>query len=641
MNKPLIATLDCTIAAAKGEGEEKSLPRVDIVGYNGGKMAVGYWGDVVIDLAGLKAKDAVPILLNHDAWTINAVLGMTDAVENDGKKLKLSGAIMADDDISRPVLSLARNGYKFQASVGVTPSKYKEVDAGDKVEVNGRTLAGPFTLVQASELNEISIVPLGADGSTSARIAAEQKREQEQKMSEKAKDTAPESAVTAETVRAAAVAEELRIGKVREIAKDYPDVSAKAVADGWTPERTETEALRARAAKLEGELRAEKERSERPKVDGVIVKEKPALNGSVLTAAIVQAGGIPRTRQEKLFNADTLTAAHDAFGGKLGLQQLIVTAAQANGYSGSPFLRSTGDLKEAIRAAFSTTEFASTLSNAMNMFILDAFNAVEQEWAKIAKVNANVNDFREYETYADISDLTFDELAPNGKIAHGKGKDSKYTNQVDTLAKIIQIGRKDIVNDNIGIVQAMAAKLGRGGAIKLNKVFWTAFLSNSPVFYSEARGNLVTGEGIDNDGLEAAYKAFDEQTDPNGDPLGVSALYLVVGPDLQFDAQRFMNSPEIVIAGSTANVLGSRNIFAGRSEVVKSQYQTETGAYWLVADPASLPVIEVGFLRGATSPTVEVVEPDSDELGMAMRGFWDFGVNKQVYQAAVKVTAES
>jgi hypothetical protein len=57
--------------------------------------------------------------------------------------------------------------------------------------------------------------------------------------------------------------------------------------------------------------------------------------------------------------------------------------------------------------------------------------------------------------------------------------------------------------------------------------------------------------------------------------------------------------------------------------------------WWLAADPLDLPVIEVGFLRGITSPTVEEVTMDPHYLGIEIRGFFDFGVRQQAYQAAV------
>jgi hypothetical protein len=48
-------------------------------------------------------------------------------------------------------------------------------------------------------------------------------------------------------------------------------------------------------------------------------------------------------------------------------------------------------------------------------------------------------------------------------------------------------------------------------------------------------------------------------------------------------------------------------------------------AWYLLADPADLPVIEVAFLNGQESPTIETAEADFNVLGVQMRGYHDFG----------------
>jgi hypothetical protein len=245
----IVATADCRIVAAQAEeGKPEKLPRVEIEAYNGGIMNVRWWGPVVIDLAGLEASDSVPLLYGHGDYSVETILGQSDSVDNDGKRLRIAGDIMGESRTTREVKALSKNGFKWQASVGVDPKQHSEVEAGADVEVNGQTLAGPFTLIEKSKLNETSIVPLGADGSTSARIAAKQNGavapdKQEVNMKVDANGNPIEGAKTegqptAEQIRAEAVAEQTRIGKVSEVAKDHPEISAQAVKDGWSPEQT-------------------------------------------------------------------------------------------------------------------------------------------------------------------------------------------------------------------------------------------------------------------------------------------------------------------------------------------------------------------------------------------------------------------
>jgi hypothetical protein len=57
-------------------------------------------------------------------------------------------------------------------------------------------------------------------------------------------------------------------------------------------------------------------------------------------------------------------------------------------------------------------------------------------------------------------------------------------------------------------------------------------------------------------------------------------------------------------------------------------------AWYLLSDPADLPVVEVAFLNGNESPTIESAEADFNVLGVRMRGYHDFGVAMQDPSAA-------
>jgi hypothetical protein len=61
-----------------------------------------------------------------------------------------------------------------------------------------------------------------------------------------------------------------------------------------------------------------------------------------------------------------------------------------------------------------------------------------------------------------------------------------------------------------------------------------------------------------------------------------------------------------------------------------------TDFWYLLASPTDLPVIEVAFLNGIETPTVEQADASFSTLGIEMRGYFDFGVKKQDYRAAVK-----
>ncbi len=155
----LIASTEVEIVAAA------KTPTVTIVAYTGGLMTVPGWGPVAIDLTGIDAGgDQVSILADHNA-SINGIVGQGRAIVNAGRLL-VQGNINPSTQASRQIIELAQGGFRFQASVGVSPIEYQRIRSGDSVEINGRTIKSPssgFTLVRASVLKEVSIVVIGAD----------------------------------------------------------------------------------------------------------------------------------------------------------------------------------------------------------------------------------------------------------------------------------------------------------------------------------------------------------------------------------------------------------------------------------------------------------------------------------------------
>jgi hypothetical protein len=100
---------------------------VVITAYSGGLMNVPGWGPLVIDLAGLDLSALqVGILADHDA-SLNGIIGHGEAVVRDGKLL-VAGTL-AGTDAARQVIALAKTGFAFQASVGVTPKETERVEA--------------------------------------------------------------------------------------------------------------------------------------------------------------------------------------------------------------------------------------------------------------------------------------------------------------------------------------------------------------------------------------------------------------------------------------------------------------------------------------------------------------------------------
>jgi phage major head subunit gpT-like protein len=242
--------------------------------------------------------------------------------------------------------------------------------------------------------------------------------------------------------------------------------------------------------------------------------------------------------------------------------------------------------------------------------------------------------------------LMYKKVAPSGEIQYGSPGEVVYHNQADTYGLVLGIARTDLINDDMNALSSAAFRLGRGGALKVNDVFWTIFLNNS-TFFTAGNANVITGAGsaLSLTALGSADRAFRVQTDPDGFPIGIMPRKLVVPTTLRISALNIVNSTFVVATNTaqTAVLSPQTNVLQGTYDVVSSPYMenasytgNSNAAWYLLADPADMPVIEVCFLNGVQQPTVETADADFNQLGIAMRGVHDFGVSMQEYRGGVR-----
>jgi len=503
----LTATADITVAAA-ADGQSAPLPRFKMVAYTGGAMRVAGWRHpVVIDLAGLAVpSQARPIRFGHDPLS---GVGHTDSIRVEAGQLVATGVISRDTSAAKEVVASSRNGFPWQASVGASVEEFEFIKDNQKATVNGQELTGPVNVVRKATLGEISFVDLGADGRTSASIAARQNKEPSVMAVDPTTSNPTPSAIiateqTPEQVRAAALAETARIAAVRKVcAGKHSEIEAQAIRDNWDATRTELEVLRA----------------SRPKAPAIHAPDT-SVTSEVLEAACFQSAKLEGI--EKVCSTQAIEIAAKRFQGGLGLQELLFEAAIANGYTGRTFRDSRRVLEAAfgrgIEAGMTTIDVGGILSNVANKFLLEGFFSVERVWRSICAVR-NVSDFKTVTSYRLVGKDQYEQVAPGGELKQGTLGEETYTNKADTYGLMLSIDRRDIINDDLGAITTVPRKLGRGSGLKINDVFWTAFMNNA-AFFSAGNKNFVSGAdtALGIDGLTKGEVAFMDLVDSDGKP---------------------------------------------------------------------------------------------------------------------------
>jgi|LSQX01.2.fsa_nt_gb phage major head subunit gpT-like protein len=631
--------MDLTLDAAQTDSNGQKSRRFTMLAYSGEKMRISGWSrPVVANLSGLRYKSHKPVFFDHDK-TLEGLVGQTDRIEVVDNRLIASGLVVNDSALTAKVMDLNDKGFRWSCSIGTVVQSYREIDRNEKVTVNGQEYVGPFTLVEAADLTEISFVISGAAESASAYIAAKTHQHNSQQESDmdnpkEKTETTPELKVEAkqpappivdvqqaiDEMRASMATETERINAIADLcAGQHGMIQAQAIREGWSKEKTELEVLRA----------------SRPSAPNI---HAPAGCDSMqmLEAAALMSGGISGDDLLKSHGEKVVEAADKRYKRRMGLQQMLLEAAMANGYAGTTNFK--GDARHVLEAAFSTMDLPGIMSNVANKFLLQGFKAIESNWRRISSTR-NVSDFKAITSYRMTGGFEFQEVGPTGELKHAKVDEESFTNQAKTHGIMFAVTRTDLYNDDMDALTKVPQRIGRGGHIKLNKVFWADFLNNG-TFFTTARKNYKTGTDtvLSIDGLTAAELLFLDQKDPDGNPLAIQPKILLVPNALKTPARQLMSSQKL----GRDDEGPEDNPWAGAFELVNSSYLTTSAKAWyLLADPSDLSLIEVCFLNGVQQPTVESADADFNVLGIQFRGYFDFGVSKQDWRAGVKMKGEA
>ena len=592
------------LQAAEGDSAPAG-KKFRIVAYTGAQIRQGWSREpVVIDMAAMELPATVPVVLGHD-YSLGSILGQGRPFIEAGQ-LIVEGEILADNENARQVMALAAAGYQFQASVGADVRRHQKIDAEGVTTVNGQAHVGPVRVVKASALRETSFVTLGADSATKVSIAAEDAA-QEVSMAVDANDKPIDEPVTAAVEATASVAVETK-----------PEVDHAEVIASLTQKGSNMEKLLAT-------------RDERPAAPAIHMAQPTSRSPEVIEAAFALQGNLPNV--EKSYDAKVLEAA-----GKIqrttSLGEVLLSAAEEGGYAGSRRI-TAATLRPILAAAWATHSISGILSSTVNKFLLAGFNGVESSWRSISSVRS-VNDFKTLTSYRLNGGMVFEKVAPGGELKNAAVSDESRTISAETYGIMTSVTRNDLINDDLGALTAVPQRIGRGGGLKLNSVFWASFQDDS-AFFTTGRGNKkATAGALSLSNLKAVATLFRKLKDPDGNPVAVEPRVLLVPSDIELAAAEIMGSA-LLVGGSSAGP--NVNVLAGRYQVVSTSYLSSAEDYYLLASPADMPVMEVAFLNGVQSPIVETAEADFNTLGVQMRGYFDFGVAKAEYLAGVKADA--
>ena len=628
------------------------------------------------------AADTIPILKDHNAQQI---VGHSDAIDISQQSIVANGVVSGAGAAATEVKDSSRNGFPWRASVGARiEGKPEFVRAGRLVDINGRSQKGPFLHVKRSTLGEISFVPIAADATTSATVAAtapngdsemdkefvawleargfatdhmsEQQVEALQTIydAEQAKKKTDEDAVKAsesdesrsKTIEDIIAEErELRANESRRVAKiikicagSHHTIEATAIEEGWDETKTELAKIKADRGSPNG--------------PAIHAHQEPEKNEDVIIAAMCLTQGSKEDELVKDYGEKTIQAARHKDLHGYSLQSLCYdTIAAAGmyirpGVFGDSAIKATKEAIQLIKAGsgMSTLSLPSILADVANKALLGAYNMVDNVAARIS-ASRPVNDFKQSNSYRLTGQGEFLEVGPGGELKHAQLQEEAFSNQAKTYGRMLALTRTMLINDDLGAFNSIPTILGRKAATKLQKQTFTILLANAGSFFSTGNNNYFEGAGttLQISQLTVAEQKFLDQTDQDGDPVLITPAILLVPTALKVTAQQLMVETRVNETTTTDTPSPANNPHAGKWRPEVSPFLNGQGisgqsatAWYLLGDPRDVPILEIAYLNGRQTPFIESSDADFEVLGTQWRGYFDFGVALQDKRGGVK-----
>ena len=464
-------------------------------------------------------------------------------------------------------------------------------------------------------------------------------------------------------MRAEAVTVSKELKKISRISAQYGDRCDDSLIDS----------LEAKA--LTGKISAETFELE------LLKASRPLPNGSgtaptyagadcnAITAALCNSIGMDEDSVSNSLKAEVgVKAAEKAMNDAATLRgfnvhKLIHTVLHAHGRSVSPgqgiddsVLASALECGSNIRASagFSTVSLPGILSRVANKAMLQSYNdgmGVAREFC----AETDTTDFKQFDRYRMTEAGDFEELGATGEIKSSTLTEETLSNQVKTYGRMFGITRQMLINDDLGAMLAIPSLLGKMAARTLEKSV-ISLLANASTgaastnfFFSTSsakkKANYAAGAAtaLDIDALGTAYKLFLDQVDSQGNPIMVEPSLLLVTNKNAVNARKLFNDAAYRFTNADTKETTEnqwQGMFRPLVSPFLSQLATTEDEYYLLPTPSDTAVINIAYLRGQRSPVISQYDVDFNQLGVQMRGVFDFGVALWDQRLAVKMAGQ-
>lgn len=263
-----------------------------------------------------------------------------------------------------------------------------------------------------------------------------------------------------------------------------------------------------------------------------------------------------------------------------------------------------------------TSVLADTLLNSMTKRLVKDYQAQPRWWRPVVRV-VGITDMKEQNRvllndFAALS--TVGENAAYSNLAWGDTREN-YT--PGKRGNLVVVTLESILNDDLHAITRIPTKLAASAAVTLNEFVSGLFTANAgagpamaDTFNVFDAGNHQGNSGttaLSSAAVQSATVAMLKYANSASKRLGVRPRYLLVPAELAFTAQVITESTQAP-GGSDNDV----NVLRGALEPIVVPQWTDANNWYLMADPAVVEGIEIGFLNGQETPDLLVQDNPTD-----------------------------
>jgi len=270
------------------------------------------------------------------------------------------------------------------------------------------------------------------------------------------------------------------------------------------------------------------------------------------------------------------------------------------------------DKMAVVAAAFthSSSDFDNLLADVANKSMLKGYEEAEETFQKWTSAGT-LPDFKASKRVDLNTFPALPAVAEGAEYQYVTVGDRGETIQLATFGSLFSITRQAIINDDLDAFTRVPNKMGRAAIRTVGNLVYAVLtgnpnMSDAVALFHADHDNLSTGV-ISSANVDALATLMSRQTDGSGNTLNIEMAYLIVPRTLKGAALMVANSEYEVGASSTTKNNTVPNIVRGAFEVIADARldATSTAVHYAAANPNIHDTIEVAYLDGNQSPTLE------------------------------------